>query len=86
METTKRFDAQGLSHILEHLSEESVYGAVLRAKGIVEGQNGEWIHFDYIPGEGNVRTGSAGIIGRVCVIGSKLNEHALAELFGTCEH
>ena len=86
LETTKRFDAQGLSEILDSLVEEKTYGVVLRAKGIVEGQNGEWIHFDYIPGEGDVRLGSAGIIGRVCVIGSHLNKHALAELFGVDGH
>ncbi len=86
VETTKRFDAKGLSDILDDLVEEKKYGVVLRAKGIVEGQNGEWLHFDYIPGEGDVRTGSAGIIGRVCVIGSHLNKHALAELFGVEGH
>ena len=55
---------------------------ILRAKGIVAGKDGNWIHFDYIPGEPNVRNGSAGIIGRLCVIGSKINKPALAELFG----
>ena len=56
-------------------------GIVLRAKGIVAGENGEWIHFDYVPGESSVRTGSAGIIGRICVIGSKMNEEVLSGLF-----
>ena len=55
---------------------------ILRAKGIVAAKDGKWIHFDYIPGEPNVRNGSAGIIGRLCVIGSKINKPALAELFG----
>lgn len=53
---------------------------ILRAKGIVPGE-GEWIHYDYVPGEPDVRSGSADIIGRLCVIGSKINEKALAELF-----
>ena len=81
-ETTKRFSADEITSILEALLEESRYGYVLRAKGIVEGPDGVWFHFDYVPGELDVRTGSAGIIGRLCVIGSKLNEAALAELFG----
>ena len=55
---------------------------VLRAKGIVEATDGTWIHFDYVPGEPDVRSGAAGVIGRLCVIGSKLDQHALAELFG----
>ena len=57
-------------------------GAVLRAKGIVAGADGTWIHFDYVPEEHNVRTGSAAVIGRICVIGAELNEAAIAELFG----
>ncbi len=81
VETTKTFSEDELKDILESLLEEKKYGIVLRAKGIVAG-NGNWIHFDYIPGESDVRSGSAGIIGRLCVIGSKLNREALAELFG----
>ena len=57
------------------------YGTVLRAKGMVAGE-GEWIFFDYVPGEQDVRGGSAQIIGRLCVIGSELKEDALAKLFG----
>jgi hypothetical protein len=68
--------------MLAALSDEHTYGTVLRAKGIVAGSDGAWIHFDYIPGEANIRTGSAGIIGRLCVIGSHLNETALSALFG----
>ena len=68
--------------ILDALPEESKYGIVLRAKGIVAANDGNWIHFDYIPGEADVRNGSAAITGRLCVIGSKLNKTALAELFG----
>ena len=54
---------------------------VLRAKGIVAGKDDEWIHFDYVPGEPDVRTGGADVIGRLCVIGSELNEEAIARLF-----
>ncbi len=57
------------------------YGVVLRAKGIVAAQDGSWIHFDHVPGEADVRTGSAAVLGRLCVIGSKLNEEALKQLF-----
>jgi hypothetical protein len=66
---------------LEALSEESTYGFVLRAKGIVPNAEGGWIHFDYVPGESNVRMGSAGVTGRLCVIGAKLQEEALSALF-----
>ena len=55
---------------------------VLRAKGIVECECGKWLHFDYVPGEGDVREGSAAIIGRLCVIGAGLNEAKIKELFG----
>ena len=82
VETTKKFDEDELRAILDALLEEKTYGVVLRAKGIVEGKGGAWLHFDYVPGEGDVRHGSAGITGRLCVIGSKLNESALAALFG----
>ena len=85
VETTKTFDADELTHILDALSSQDSYGMILRAKGIVAGKDGNWIHFDYIPGEPNVRNGSAGIIGRLCVIGSKINKPALAELFGVAE-
>ena len=55
---------------------------ILRAKGIVQATDGSWIHFDYIPGEADVRTGSADVMGRLCVIGSKLEENAIKALFG----
>ena len=55
---------------------------VLRAKGIVAGADGSWIHFDYVPEEHDVRTGSAAVIGKLCVIGSQLDEQAVAALFG----
>ena len=82
VETTKKFSKEELEKILTSLLEESTYGVVLRAKGIVEATDGKWIHFDYVPGEPNIRTGSAGITGRLCVIGSKLDEEALEKLFG----
>ena len=81
-ETTKKFGKEELEGILAALSDEK-YGFVLRAKGIVECKCGKWLHFDYVPGEGDVREGSAAITGRLCVIGSKLDRHALEELFGT---
>ena len=55
---------------------------ILRAKGIVAAEDGTWIHFDYVPEEHDIRAGSAAVIGRLCVIGSELNESAVAELFG----
>ena len=58
------------------------FGFVLRAKGIVAGQNDQWIHFDYVPGEQNVRTGSAAVTGKLCVIGSDLQEAQITALFG----
>ena len=82
VETAKTFDVDELNAILETLLEEKTYGVILRAKGIVAGKDGKWIHFDYIPGEPNVRYGSAGVIGRLCVIGSHIHESALTELFG----
>ena len=82
VETNKKFDEDELKTILESLVEEHKYGVILRAKGIVAGTGGKWIHFDYVPGEPDVRHGSAGVIGRLCVIGSGLQKGALAELFG----
>ena len=69
--------------MLEALSDEEKYGIVLRAKGIVApAEGGAWIHFDYIPGEPDVRHGAPAVIGRLCVIGSKLNMENLSKLFG----
>ena len=80
-ETTKKFTADEITNALNQLADEEKYGIVLRAKGIVEGKDGNWIHFDYVPGEPDVRTGSAGTIGRLCVIGSKISESEIAKLF-----
>ena len=81
-ETVKKFTKEAILDILEKLEDERTYGFILRAKGIVEGENGEWIHYDYVPGEPDVRSGSAAVIGKICVIGSKIDESALAVLFG----
>ena len=79
-ETAKTFTAEELQNALTALANPA-YGTVLRAKGIVKGNEG-WLHFDYVPGEPDVRTGSAGIIGRLCVIGAELDREALSALFG----
>jgi G3E family GTPase len=81
-ETAKRFSEDEIRAALAAFAAGNDYGTVLRAKGIVAGPDGRWFHFDYIPGEADVRTGSAGITGRLCVIGSDLREDAIAELFG----
>jgi len=80
-ETTRTYTAEEIQSALEALGNEEKYGMILRAKGIVAGSDGKWIHYDYVPGVPDVRTGSAGTIGRLCVIGSKINEEAIAELF-----
>ncbi len=81
-ETTAAYDPAAMAAKLEALTDEGKYGMVLRAKGIVASTaGGDWIHFDYVPGEPDVRTGSPAVIGRLCVIGSKLNIPALCELF-----
>ena len=66
---------------LEALENEDKYGVILRAKGILPLTDGKWIHFDYVPGEPDVRSGSAAPTGRLCVIGSNIKEDALKELF-----
>ena len=81
-ETAKKFSSDEIKEILDMLCDEERFGIVLRAKGIVDSTEEKWIHFDYTPGEADVRHGSAGIIGRICVIGSKLNESAIEEAFG----
>ena len=81
-ETAKKFDINEIKSALSKLTDENEFGIILRAKGIVAGNDGSWIHFDYVPGEPDVRAGGADVIGKLCVIGSKINEHALEELFG----
>ena len=82
-ETTKKFTKDDITAACNAFDEDSeTYGMILRAKGIVECQDGTWIHFDYVPGEADVRAGSAGVIGRLCVIGAGIDEEALERLFG----
>ncbi len=83
VETHKKYSADEIRSILTELGNEEKYGVVLRAKGYVAGADGAaWVHFDYVPGEADVREGGAMVIGRVCVIGSKLNEDAIRALLG----
>lgn len=81
METPSRFTADEIAGILKELENEEKYGYVLRSKGMVQAQDGTWIHFDYVPEESEIRTGAADVTGKICVIGAKLNEEALAMLF-----
>ncbi len=80
-ETIKRYNKEELKVKLAALESEDVYGVVLRAKGMVAGDDGRWIYFDMVPGEQEVRAGEPEFTGRICVIGSNLKEDALAELF-----
>ena len=80
METAHRYTRDELLSILASLENESEYGMILRAKGIVCGEDC-WYHFDYTPGEGEVREGTSATTGRLCVIGSKINEEKLSLLF-----
>ena len=82
VETARKYDETELRDILTALMEEKTFGVVLRAKGIVAGKDGKWFHFDYVPGEPDVRRGAADVTGRLCVIGSGIREEKLAELFG----
>lgn len=80
VETTRKFTKEELLGALEEIGHEEEYGVILRAKGIVAGENA-WLHFDYVPGEPDVREGCADVTGRLCVIGCKLHEDALKKLF-----
>jgi len=81
METANRYSLDKIKEILSSL-DSGEFGTILRAKGIVSGENGEWIHFDYVPEEVDVRLGSSEVIGRICVIGCKPDEEKLQKLFG----
>ena len=81
METPKKFTEEELRNTLSQLDNADRFGAVLRAKGIVDAADGEWLYFDYVPGEIDLRRGQAAVTGRFCVIGSHINENALKELF-----
>ena len=79
-ETTRKFTKEELTQALQAIQDEDKYGIVLRAKGIVAGEE-SWLHFDYVPEEPDVREGGASVTGRICVIGCKLNEEELEKLF-----
>ena len=81
IETAQRYEKDEIRGILEKLADEEEYGRVLRSKGILQNAAGEWFQFDYVPGEIDMRDGSADYTGRLCVIGADLNEKALKELF-----
>ena len=81
VETARKFEKQTVENALQAL-DSGDYGMVLRAKGILPAVDGSWIHFDYVPEETNIRTGSADVTGKLCVIGSKLDEQGIAQLFG----
>ncbi len=80
-ETTNKYTVEEITSALEQLQDDKTYGMILRAKGIVMSTDGQWIHFDYVPGEPDVRLGSAEIIGRLCVIGAEIKEEKIAEIF-----
>lgn len=81
-ETAKKYSREEIEAILKQLSEDESLGVILRAKGMVDGKDGQWIFFDMVPEEYEVRTGAPQITGKLCVIGSKMNEAKLEELFG----
>ena len=81
VETPKKFTEAELRDILAELEDANRFGTILRAKGFVDAADGEWIYFDYVPGEVDIRRGGAAVTGRLCVIGSKINEQAIKELF-----
>ena len=80
-ETAKKYTVAEISDILDALDDSAAYGTVLRAKGIIETTDNGWIHFDFVPGEKEIRDGTAEVIGRVCIIGADINEDKLAQLF-----
>ena len=81
-ETPKKFTRQELEEMLKKLSEDESFGVILRAKGMVDSPDGQWIYFDMVPEEYEIRTGAPQVTGKLCVIGSKMDEGKLAELFG----
>ena len=81
LETPTLYSKDEIAHILSELDKEEEYGIVLRAKGMVPSTDGGWIYFDYVPEESNIRSGKPDVTGKFCVIGSKLKEDKLAELF-----
>ena len=81
VETARKFTKGEIESALNCL-DTGRYGIILRAKGIVPCADGGWLHFDYVPGENNVRSGSAAVTGKLCVIGAQLDESGVAKLFG----
>ncbi|MBQ7565976.1 MAG: GTP-binding protein, partial [Oscillospiraceae bacterium] len=82
VESPKQFTEDEIASVLAKFAAGNDYGMVLRAKGIVPAADGGWLHFDYVPGEPDIRRGAAGVTGRLCVIGAELKEHEIKELFG----
>ena len=82
VETARKFTEADIQKALKALDDEETCGMVLRAKGIVEGEDGRWLHFDYVPGEPDIRKGPAAVTGRLCVIGHDMKEDKIRELFG----
>ena len=81
METPKKYSAEEVERMLEALEDADTYGFVLRSKGMLPSADGTWVHFDYVPGEPQVRTGAADVTGKICVIGSGLHQDNLEKLF-----
>ncbi len=82
LETSRKYTREVIEAALTELDENSKFGIILRAKGIVAGEDGQWIHFDYVPGEVSVRTGASDVTGKICVIGSEVKKDAVKALFG----
>ena len=80
-ETVKKYTKEQISDILKSIESSEKYGFIIRAKGIVEGVDGQWIHFDYVPEEADIRNGCAATIGKLCVIGANINEQKISQLF-----
>lgn len=80
LETAKKYTEESLKALLDELGNEEKYGAVLRCKGFLDSTEGDWFYFDYVPGESDIRRGSAQVTGRICVIGSHINEEAIEAL------
>ena len=81
IETAKAFTLEQIKKALDEIEDDSKYGMVIRAKGIVKGEDGRWLHFDYVPGEADIRDGSIEVTGMICVIGVDLKEKEIRELF-----
>ena len=81
METPAKYSKEELSEMLSRLTEEELFGTVLRTKGVVADKDGGWLEFDYVPGETEIRKAQADVTGKFCVIGAELNEDNLEKLF-----